>query len=232
MSTESESKHAECDAWRTADNRYVEDESEISIDNTVKYQFSDEFMNQLKKQLMDTWFRDMCDFKDPKFEENTMSGKIESYENGWLKFESDDLPFPVIGPKEKMNKFIEWFENASKEEIKEYGKQTVNSYEEELNKAGYEVSYTKNKSDPDKPNQVTIKDNDIVSHPNHYCEGRKYEPKDVIYDWGLDFNLGSAVKYLARAGRKEHNSKEQDLEKAIQYIEFELEEIKKEKNDD
>lgn len=71
---------------------------------------------------------------------------------------------------------------------------------------------------------------EVVKHPDHYCKGRKYEPKDVIYDWGLDFNLGSAVKYLSRAGRKEYNSKEQDLQKAIQYIEFELEEIgKKEK---
>lgn len=71
---------------------------------------------------------------------------------------------------------------------------------------------------------------DVVSHPDHYCKGRKYEPKDVIYDWGLDFNLGSAVKYLSRAGRKAYNSKEQDLEKAIQYIQFELDEIdKKEK---
>lgn len=72
----------------------------------------------------------------------------------------------------------------------------------------------------------------IISHPDHYCEGRKYEPKDVIYDWGLDFNLGSAVKYLSRAGRKENNSKEQDLKKAIQYIQFELEADRKRDKDD
>lgn len=23
---------------------------------------------------------------------------------------------------------------------------------------------------------------DIIGHPNHYCEGRKFEPKDVIRD--------------------------------------------------
>lgn len=28
-----------------------------------------------------------------------------------------------------------------------------------------------------------IKPNDIISHPSHYCEGREYEPKDVIADW-------------------------------------------------
>ena len=32
-----------------------------------------------------------------------------------------------------------------------------------------------------------------VDHPAHYCYS-KYEPKDVIRGWGLNFNLGSAVK--------------------------------------
>lgn len=62
-----------------------------------------------------------------------------------------------------------------------------------------------------------------VSHPAHYCDGRKYEPSKVIADWGLNFNLGNAVKYLSRAGRK--GDKTEDLRKAIQYIEFEIEEI-------
>ena len=48
--------------------------------------------------------------------------------------------------------------------------------------------------------------NDIIGHPNHYCEGRKYEPKDVIRDWNLNFNLGNAVKYISRNGRKDGNS--------------------------
>lgn len=25
----------------------------------------------------------------------------------------------------------------------------------------------------------------VIEHPAHYCEGRKYEPKDVIRDWEL-----------------------------------------------
>lgn len=62
---------------------------------------------------------------------------------------------------------------------------------------------------------------DNVSHPSHYTEGRKYEPKDVIRDWGLNFNLGNAVKYVARAGRKDDIL--QDLKKARQYLDFEIE---------
>lgn len=64
---------------------------------------------------------------------------------------------------------------------------------------------------------------DTVSHPSHYTEGRKYEPRKVIADWGLNFNLGNAVKYISRAGRK--GNKIEDLRKAIQYIEFEIEEL-------
>lgn len=67
-------------------------------------------------------------------------------------------------------------------------------------------------------------ENDQVSHPDHYCQGRKYEPIKVIQDWDLNFALGSAVKYIARAGRKDDAV--QDLEKAIRYLKFEIEQIK------
>ena len=66
-----------------------------------------------------------------------------------------------------------------------------------------------------------------VKHPSHYAEGRKYEPKDVIRDWGLNFNLGNAVKYLARAGRKDDIV--QDLKKAQEYIQFEIDAIEAER---
>lgn len=52
-----------------------------------------------------------------------------------------------------------------------------------------------------------------VSHPSHYCDGRKYEPKDVIRDWGLNFNRGNVLKYIARAARKDNEI--EDLEKAF-----------------
>lgn len=67
---------------------------------------------------------------------------------------------------------------------------------------------------------------DLVHHPAHYCYS-EYEPKDVIRAWGLNFNLGSAVKYIARAGRKDDII--QELKKAKQFIEFEIEAIEKER---
>jgi hypothetical protein len=68
---------------------------------------------------------------------------------------------------------------------------------------------------------------DNIKHPSHYTEGRKFEPKDVIRDWGLNFNLGSAVKYVARAGRKDDIV--QDLKKAQQFIQFEIDAIEAER---
>lgn len=67
---------------------------------------------------------------------------------------------------------------------------------------------------------------DNVKHPSHYVDGRKFEPKDVIRDWGLNFNLGNAVKYIARAGRKADLV--EDLKKAQQYIQFEIDAIEAE----
>lgn len=38
--------------------------------------------------------------------------------------------------------------------------------------------------------------------PEHYNRLNP-QPKDVIRAWGLNFNLGSAVKYISRAGHKD-----------------------------
>ena len=47
----------------------------------------------------------------------------------------------------------------------------------------------------------------------------------MIRDWQLDFCLGNVVKYIARAGRK--GDALEDLQKAKQYIEFEIEAIER-----
>lgn len=67
---------------------------------------------------------------------------------------------------------------------------------------------------------------DMVKRPDHYCFS-KFEPKDVIREWGLNFNLGSAVKYIARAGRKDDIV--QDLKKAREFLTFEIEALEDER---
>lgn len=76
---------------------------------------------------------------------------------------------------------------------------------------------------------ISSKAQQVVSPP-HYTEGRIYEPRKVIYDWGLNFNLGNVVKYISRAGRKDGEDALIDLHKARQYLEFEIEEIENARN--
>lgn len=73
---------------------------------------------------------------------------------------------------------------------------------------------------------------DNVNRPAHYCEGRKYEPIEVINDWELDFDLGNVVKYISRAGRK--IDAVEDLKKARFYLNHKITmlEIEKEENGD
>lgn len=59
--------------------------------------------------------------------------------------------------------------------------------------------------------------NDIINWPKHYNTS-KIQPIDAIESWKLDFRLANAVKYLARAGKKDPAKLKEDLEKAIWYI--------------
>lgn len=66
-----------------------------------------------------------------------------------------------------------------------------------------------------------------VSHPHHYNAG-KIEVIEAIEDWNLGFNRGNAVKYLARAGKKDATKEIEDLEKAVWYVKREIEILKAE----
>lgn len=76
---------------------------------------------------------------------------------------------------------------------------------------------------------------EMVNHPNHYAWLKELcgiEPIDICRH--LDFNCGSAIKYLLRKGKKEMNLSEreqrvQDLSKAIFYLQDEIDMIKKSK---
>jgi len=67
-----------------------------------------------------------------------------------------------------------------------------------------------------------------VNHPDHYHKESGYEVIEVLNSWNLNFELGNAVKYIARAGKKNKEKYVEDLQKAIWYINYEIE---KQKND-
>ena len=68
--------------------------------------------------------------------------------------------------------------------------------------------------------------NDIVNHPSHYTDG-KIEVIDFIEDKGLNFHRGNAVKYIARAGKKDPTKEIEDLKKAEKYINREIQRLEK-----
>lgn len=70
---------------------------------------------------------------------------------------------------------------------------------------------------------------DMVNHPSHYGgEDNVYETIKIIkaHGWLEGFCLGSALKYMARAGKKDPNKKVEDLRKAAWYINHYADDIK------
>lgn len=61
-----------------------------------------------------------------------------------------------------------------------------------------------------------------VVHPAHYGGDGVYEVLKVVWAWGLNFCTGNAVKYIARAGRKDPDKRIEDLRKAKFYLEREI----------
>ena len=68
---------------------------------------------------------------------------------------------------------------------------------------------------------------DMVNSPAHYASG-KIEVIDFIEDKELGFCLGNAVKYIARAGKKDPTKTVEDLQKAAWYVNRHIEKLKKE----
>lgn len=58
---------------------------------------------------------------------------------------------------------------------------------------------------------------DVVNHPAHYNTGN-IEVIDFIEDQGLEYHEANAIKYIARAGKKNPDTRMEDLEKAIWYL--------------
>lgn len=51
-----------------------------------------------------------------------------------------------------------------------------------------------------------------------YYKSNGVETIDVIEAFDLNFNLGNVVKYVLRAGKKQGEEKEKDLNKALFYL--------------
>lgn len=63
---------------------------------------------------------------------------------------------------------------------------------------------------------------DPVNRPSHYAKGWSNGAEVIDITENLNFNRGNAVKYIARAGRKDPLRTVEDLKKARWYIDREL----------
>lgn len=63
---------------------------------------------------------------------------------------------------------------------------------------------------------------DIINHPPHYAEGFSNGAEVIDITENLNFNRGNAVKYIARAGKKNPDTEVEDLRKAVWYLNREL----------
>ncbi len=67
-----------------------------------------------------------------------------------------------------------------------------------------------------------------IDHPDYY-NWFNIECADVIEHFG--YNLGAAIKYIWRNGRKDSDTQIDDLKKAIWYLNREINKINKEQQD-
>lgn len=66
-------------------------------------------------------------------------------------------------------------------------------------------------------NEKNERQDDPVNHPSHY------------EDKNLNFHRGNAVKYIARAGKKDKSREIEDLQKAAWYIDREIKRLEAKK---
>ena len=72
---------------------------------------------------------------------------------------------------------------------------------------------------------------DMVNHPSHYTDDST-EVIDFIEDKRLNYHRGNAVKYICRAGKKDPAKEVEDLQKAIWYINREIQRLEAQKQKD
>ena len=65
-----------------------------------------------------------------------------------------------------------------------------------------------------------------IETPEYYDGANGYTAREVVENFDLNYNLGTACTYILRAYKK-HESPEGDIQKAINHLKFELEKLSK-----
>lgn len=102
------------------------------------------------------------------------------------------------------------------------------SYTDICNSIKHQMNYNEDNSCQDEQDAQ----HDSVNHPSYYADGN-IEVIDYIEDKNLGYHLGTAIKYISRAGKKREQGmtdkeKEiQDLQKAVWFINRKIEQLQK-----
>ena len=145
--------------------------------------------------------------------------KAKWYVN-WEKNGYKNAKGETIANKELWINLIPFFKNNSFsfEKVKGHSNDYFNNYVDRLAVEAREKKEEvfNEKIDSQKNNNAS------VNHPSHYNEG-KIEVIEYILDRNMNFCIGNAIKYLARAGFKYEDKYLEDLNKALWYLEKEVE---------
>ena len=69
---------------------------------------------------------------------------------------------------------------------------------------------------------TTTNTNEVkVDTPTYYYDKKNYTAIDVVTNFDLNYNLGTACTYILRAYKK-HETPNEDIQKAIDHLKFEL----------
>ena len=69
---------------------------------------------------------------------------------------------------------------------------------------------------------------DLDEIPTYYKGKNGYMAKDVVTNFDLSYNVGTAVTYLLRSKNKHNDGGVEDIRKAINHLHFELDRLFKE----
>ncbi len=70
------------------------------------------------------------------------------------------------------------------------------------------------------------REDDAVNHPTHYCSHAS-GVECIQITQHMNFCLGNALKYVWRSGIKGESTAIQDLEKAVWYVQCEIDRLKR-----
>ena len=66
---------------------------------------------------------------------------------------------------------------------------------------------------------------DLDDIPKYYKGKNGYMAKDVVSNFDLSYNVGTAVTYLLRSKNKHNDKGVEDIRKAINHLHFELDKL-------